>query len=97
MIRRGEIDWPRALWRGQYIKAAAKIERCGVPVDAALHARLSANWPAIKLHLIAEVNETFHVFDDKGTFKENLFTDYVIRNDLPWPVLPSGQLALAGC
>ena len=65
-----------------------------MPVDTALHARLSANWPAIKLSLIAEVNETFHVFDDKGTFKEGLFTDYVIRNDLPWPVLPSGQLAL---
>jgi hypothetical protein len=94
MIQHDEIDRPRALWRGQYIKAVAKIERCGVPIDTALHARLSANWPAIKHRLIAEVNETFHVFDDEGVFKEDRFADYVIRNDLPWPTLPSGQLAL---
>jgi hypothetical protein len=94
MTQRGEIDWPRALWRGQYIKAVAQIERCGVPMDTALHVRLSANWPAIRHRLIADVNEIFHVFDEDGAFKEDLFADYVIRNDLPWPVLPSGQLAL---
>jgi DNA polymerase I len=94
MIQRGEIDWPRALWRGRYVQAVAKIERCGVPLDMALHARLSANWSAIKHHLIAEANKTFPVFDEEDTFKEDRFVDYVIRHDQPWPVLPSGQLAL---
>jgi DNA polymerase I len=95
MIKHGEINWPRqAVGRGSYIKGAAKIERCGTPIDTALHARLTPSWPAIKRHLIAEVNETFRVFDGEGTFKEDWFADYVIRHDLPWPVLPSGQLAL---
>jgi DNA polymerase family A len=94
MIEHSEIDWPRSLWRGQYVKAAAKIERCGVPIDTALHGRLAANWSAIRHSLVVEVNRRFNVFDENDVFKEDKFTDFVIRNDLPWPSLPSGQLCL---
>jgi DNA polymerase-1 len=31
------IDWPRALLRGRYMAAAAKMEWVGVPLDAALY------------------------------------------------------------
>jgi DNA polymerase I len=94
MIEHDEIDWPRALWRGQYIKAVAKIERCGTPIDTQLHERLSTNWPAIRHNMVVDVNRTFDVFDEDDVFKEDKFTDLVIRNDLPWPSLPSGQLCL---
>jgi DNA polymerase I len=94
MIEHGEIDWPRALWRGQYMKAVARIERCGVPIDTTLHRRLSANWPALRHSMVVEANRTFNVFDEDDVFKEDKFADFVIRNDLPWPSLPSGQLCL---
>jgi DNA polymerase I len=94
MIEHNEIDWPRALWRGRYIKAVSRIERCGVPIDTRLHARLSANWPAIRHNMVVEVNKAFGVFDGNDVFKEDKFADFVVRNDLPWPSLPSGQLAL---
>jgi DNA polymerase-1 len=61
MIEHDEIDWPRALWRGQYIKAVAKIERCGVPVDVGLHRRLSANWPAIRHSLGQRFRGSNHI------------------------------------
>jgi DNA polymerase I len=94
MLEHGEIDWPRALWRGQYIKAVAKMERCGVPIDSGFHRELLASWPAIRHSLVVEVNKTFNVFDENDVFKEDKFTDLVIRDDLPWPSLPSGQLCL---
>jgi DNA polymerase I len=94
MIEHNEIDWPRALWRGRYIKAVARIERCGVPIDTRLHKRLATNWPTIRHNMVVDVNKDFSVFDEHDTFKEDRFAEYVVRNDLPWPSLPSGQLAL---
>jgi hypothetical protein len=43
LLERNQIDWPRALWRGRYTVAVARMEQIGVPVDVALHRRLSAN------------------------------------------------------
>jgi hypothetical protein len=53
------IDLPRALLRGRYTIAVARIEAAGVPMDTDLWARLRTNWTAIKAHLIA-------AFDDDG-------------------------------
>jgi DNA polymerase-1 len=94
MFERNQIDWSRALWRGRYAIAAARMERVGIPVDVSLHRRLSANWAAIRHALVVDANRTFKVFDENDTFKQDLFADYVICNNLPWPTLPSGALAL---
>jgi hypothetical protein len=94
MHERRQIDWPRALWRGRYAAAAARMERTGAPVDLPLHQRLSTNWPALKHAAIVDVNRTFGVFDEADTFKEDRFADLIIRNGWPWPALPSGELAL---
>jgi hypothetical protein len=96
LLERNQIDWPRALWRGRYTIAVARMERVGVPVDVPLHRRLSANWPALRHELIANVNQTFAVFDDHDTFKTEKFIGYVLQRNLPWPKLPSGALALDG-
>ena len=35
-----KIDWPRAIFRGRYMIAVARMERNGIPVDAALHQQI---------------------------------------------------------
>lgn len=87
------IDWPRAKLRGRYMMAAARMERTGIPIDASLHQRLVANWEPIKRHLIAEVDRAYGVFEE-ATFKRDRFAQYLRANDIPWPRLPSGVLAL---
>ena len=42
------IDWPRALLRGRYMGAVARMERAGVPIDTAMHRRMIGNWELIK-------------------------------------------------
>jgi DNA polymerase-1 len=87
------IDVPRALLRGRYMIAAARMERVGIPVDAELHRRLVRHWGRIKELLIVEVDRDFKVFDGT-TFKRNWFARYLIENGIPWPRLPTGALAL---
>ena len=94
MVERNQIDWPRALWRGRYTVAAARMERVGVPIDVALHQRLATNWTILRHELIASVNRSFDVFDGNDTFKADKFVAYLLRWNLPWPKLPSGALAL---
>jgi DNA polymerase-1 len=87
------IDWPRALLRGRYMAAAARMERTGIPIDASLHARLAADWEAIKGRLVAKVDQAFGVYDGT-TFKQARFARYLSENRIAWPNLPSGALAL---
>jgi hypothetical protein len=93
MYERRQIDWPRALWRGRYAIAAARMEQIGVPVDASLHQRLSRNWPGLRHELVVDVNRTFHVFDENDVFKRELFEAFVTQRNLPWPKLTSGAFA----
>jgi DNA polymerase-1 len=95
MLDRRQIDWPRALWRGRYAIAAAKMERTGTPVDLPLHRRLAAAWPALRRALIADVDRSYGVFDEAGTFKTDRFRALVTANNWPWPTLPSGALELS--
>src|SRR5262249_31968649 len=64
ILERGQIDWLRALWRGRYTLAVARMEYTGVPIDVLLHERLSANWPALRHALVVDVNRIFPVFDE---------------------------------
>src|SRR3954447_19216953 len=50
-----ELDLPRALLRGRYMAAAARMEWIGTPIDTAAHACLKASWGTLKGQLIAEV------------------------------------------
>jgi hypothetical protein len=94
MVDHEQIDWPRALWRGRYTCAVARMEHTGVPIDVHLHERLSASWAAIRHALVVDVNRTFPVFDADDTFKSSWFAELVARNKWPWPMLPSGALDL---
>src|SRR5262249_51409183 len=54
MLRK--IDWPRAVLRGRYMAAAAKMEWAGVPIDTSTLKRLQGQWKALQGKLIAAVN-----------------------------------------
>jgi len=56
------IDMPRALLRGRYMAAAARIETAGIPVDVQTMHRLRENWDDIKGALVAEVDTEYGVY-----------------------------------
>jgi hypothetical protein len=56
------LDLPRALLRGRYVAAVARMEAVGVPLDAEALDGLRRNWTAIKARLVAEVDRDYGVF-----------------------------------
>jgi hypothetical protein len=88
------LDLPRAVaCRGRYMRAVARMEHAGVPIDVPTLRRLRAGWEAIQDRLIAEVDSRFGVFDGR-TFKTERWAGWLARRGLPWPRLESGELAL---
>jgi len=88
-----KIDIPRALLRGRYMAAVARMESTGVPIDKATLELFRAHWEPIKARLIETVDSDFGVYDGK-VFKQDRFARYLIENRIPWPVTESGRLAL---
>ncbi len=60
------IDLPRALLRGRYLAAVARMEWEGVPLDTETFGRLRDGWEDIKGRLIATVDRDFGVFIPVG-------------------------------
>ena len=48
-----------ALLRGRYMRAVARMEHTGIPVDKPLFERLSAHWDQIKLALIDGIRQEY--------------------------------------
>ena len=69
------------------------MEHRGIPVDAVTLHRLREHWPTIQERLIEQVDPKGEVFDGR-TFKSDRWATYLVRNDIAWPRLPSGSLAL---
>jgi hypothetical protein len=86
------LDLPRALYRGRYMKAVARMERAGVPIDLETLTHLRAHWETVQGRLIAEVDSKFHVFEGR-TFKRDRWENWVAQHGLIWPRLESGRLA----
>jgi hypothetical protein len=89
-----KIDLPRALLRGRYMAAAARMEHAGVPIDMEMLALLRAHWTDIQDALIARIDADYGVFEGR-TFKAARFADYLTRANIPWPRLESGHLDLS--
>jgi DNA polymerase-1 len=87
------LDVPRALHRGRYMVAAARMEHVGVPVDGSGLADVKTKWGQIQTRLVAEVDRDFEVFEG-ATFKASRFDAYTRRQGISWPRLPSGRLDL---
>ena len=88
------IDFNRALLRGQYMKAAARIEFTGVPIDTATLGRFRDGWQDIQEELIARVDKEYGVFEGR-TFKRDRFKEYLVQEGIPWPTLPSSEVDLS--
>jgi hypothetical protein len=88
------IDLPRALLRGRYMAALARMERNGIPIDTETLSRLKHHWSDIQDQLIAEIDRDYGVYAGR-TFKVDRFASWLARNGIPWPLLPSGRLDLS--
>jgi DNA polymerase I len=89
-----KIDMPRALLRGRYMQAAAKIEHCGIPVDVEILQSLRTNAEAIRSHLVRSIDSQYGVFDGH-TFRSERWEQWLAVQTITWPRLPSGRLALS--
>lgn len=88
------IDLPRALLRGRYVKAVAEIEWHGTPIDTKTLKNFRQNWSAIQRQLIDEINTTYSVYEGQ-VFKMALFEKWLSVNNIPWPRLQTGKLDLS--
>ncbi len=87
------IDIPRALLRGRFMVAAARIEHSGVPIDTEAHAILREQWSAIQDRLVERIDRDYGVFEGRA-FRQARWADWLVANRIPWPKLKSGALAL---
>ena len=88
-----QLDLNRALLRGRYMVAAARMESVGVPIDAQAHATLTTHWDVIQDRLVERIDADFGVFEGRS-FRAHRFAAFLSANDFSWPQLPSGNLAL---
>jgi hypothetical protein len=88
------IDLPRALLRGRYMAAAARMERTGIPIDVETFERLKAYWHEIQDALIATVDADYGVFEGRS-FKAHRWGQWLESNGILWPRLDSGALDLS--
>lgn len=84
------IDMPRALLRGEYMKVVTAMEDNGIPIDTALLNRFQIHWDELKIRLIDVLDKDTHFYE--GThFKMNRFIEYLIKNNMAWPLTEKGQ------
>jgi DNA polymerase family A len=84
------IDLPAALFRGRYLKAVPDIELRGLSIDVDFLSELVANWQALRMHYIRR-DDTFDLYDDAGSFRENRFEALIGARGWVWPRTASGR------
>jgi len=84
------IDLPRALLRGRYMAAAARIESTGVPIDVETLGRLRENWAAIQGRLIGAVDRDYGVYVPTGRAlnPESTLGAEILRMADDWEIEP---------
>lgn len=96
------LDLPRAVLRGRYMAAAARMEWAGVPIDVPALDRLRAGWDGVKGELARDIDRGYGVFvpadprrpDGPLRFSAERWETYLGREGIAWPRLASGRLAL---
>ena len=86
-------DLGRALLRGRYMSAAARIEFAGVPIDVDALTELQAGWDVIKHRLIEEVDRDYGAYNGTS-FSIARFERWLAVRDIAWPRTATGQPAL---
>src|SRR4051794_11582334 len=88
------IDFPRALLRGRFMKAAAAIEWNGTPIDTATLGLLRHDWTEIQDNLIAVIDRDYGVFEGRS-FRMERWEAWLAQHGIPWPMLETGRLNLS--
>jgi DNA polymerase-1 len=83
------IDLPRALLRGRYMAAVARIEWQGLPIDQYYLRLLLAHWESLQLHYIRR-DDIFGLYDGTS-FREQRLFEFIAARDWDWPLTPHGR------
>lgn len=83
------IDLDRAILRGRYTPAIARMERTGIPIDLDSLHQLREYWPRIQDRLIDRIDAGRGIYDGRS-FKVGRFMIWLAAEQIPWPLLPSG-------
>jgi hypothetical protein len=79
-----------ALQRGDYVKAIARMEARGVPIDVPALQQLRARWSDIEMALIARIDGAYGIYDGDH-FETSAFEAYLARERIAWPRFPDGR------
>jgi DNA polymerase I len=80
------IDLPRAIYRGRYVNAVAKMEYAGIPIDVDLWRQVSDKWGDIIDNLIASTDAAYGIYEGRS-FRNNRFLRWAAKHGIPWPRL----------
>jgi hypothetical protein len=86
-----ELDLHRAILRGRYMAAVARMEAAGIPVDVETLTRLRGSWEAIQERLIRELGRGIY---EGRSFRAQRFEAFLARQAIPWPRTAKGRLRL---
>jgi hypothetical protein len=87
------IDLPRAVLRGRFMQAVARMEHNGTPIDEPMLVLLSEHWESLQAEMIGRIDVDFGVYD--GThFRAERFAHWLRRSGIPWPQRKNGGLEL---
>ena len=89
-----QLDLGRAVLRGRYLTAVARMESVGVPVDRGMAMSLRAYWTQLRLNLVKVFDPQFNFFR-QGQFQPRGFEFWLIRHEIDWPRFASGTLDLS--
>ena len=87
------IGLPRALLRGRYMVAVARMESAGVPIDLETFKQIQDHWDDIKLSVVGKLDAGRGIYEGTS-FRTHRFAEYLHRAGIAWPLLESGQPAL---
>jgi hypothetical protein len=90
---RPTIDLERALVRGWYTIAVARMERQGIPLDVPMFDHLRSNLNRLSREFIAGLDPSIDVYDGSH-FREARFLDWLARREYRWPRTATGKPAL---
>jgi DNA polymerase-1 len=85
-----DVDLARALLRGRFMAAVARMEWAGIPIDVETLNRLSRGWEGIQDRLIAEIDADFGVYSGRS-FSETRWGSWLSHHQKSWPLHPSGH------
>jgi DNA polymerase-1 len=88
------IDLPRALLRGRYMAAVARIEVVGTPLDTDMLAALRDSWESLQDRLIERIDAAYGFYDGRY-FDATAFERWLVELGILWPRLKRGDLALS--